>query len=57
MSGKKHIIVLTEKQRVWLLNIVMTSYGYDIDECCQPNGTERIMFNKVKQALQDTKEI
>ena len=57
MSSKKHIVVLTEKQRQWLLTTVMQCYSYDIDECCQPNGTERIMYNKVQQALRDTKQI
>ena len=58
MSGKKHIIVLTENQRVWLLNTVMDCYRYDIQECANPNqGAEQAMFNRVEEALQDTKEI
>lgn len=57
MSGKKHIIVLTEKQRVWLLSTVMECYSHEIDECSAANGTEQIMYNKVEQALTDTKEI
>ena len=56
MSGKKHIIVLTEKQLQWLKGLPMGSYLHDIQEC---GGTpaEMRMFNAVMQALWDTKEI
>ena len=56
MSGKKHIIVLTDKQLKWLIGLPMGSYLHDIQEC---GGTpaEMRMFNATMQALRDTKEV
>jgi hypothetical protein len=56
MSGKKHIIVLTEKQLHWLIGLPMGSYLHDIQEC-QGSPTDMRMFNAIMQALRDTKEI
>jgi hypothetical protein len=56
MSGKKHIIVLTDKQLHWLKGLPMGSYLHDMEEC---GGTpaEMRMFKAVMQALRDTTEI
>jgi hypothetical protein len=56
MSGKKHIIVFTEKQLIWLKASPMGSYLHDIEEC---GGTpaEMRMFKAVMQALRNTKKI
>jgi hypothetical protein len=56
MSGKKHIVVLTEKQLVWLRATPMGSYLHDIEECGGTPADMR-MFNAVMEALRDTKEI